>query len=110
MTVGTFRSFLIAVLLAVIIVPAAISLLTDVDTSGWDATLVTIWNFLPLIVGIVVLVGFLGFIGRRTGAFVFAPLPVFTNEVAIVVMSALLVAYMIGRNVYGMKHRKIPRA
>ena len=42
-----------------ILFPIIITQLNGVDTSGWDATLVTIWSNLPIFIGIGVLFVFL---------------------------------------------------
>ncbi len=58
-------AFIVAILF-----PIIITQLDGVDTSGWDATLITIWNNLPIFLGIGVLFLFLkmGGIGSRFGA------------------------------------------
>lgn len=55
-------AFITAILFPIIIVQ-----LNAVDTSGWDATLVTIWDNLPIFIGVGVLFVFLklGGIGGR---------------------------------------------
>lgn len=53
--VATLRNaFITAILFPIIILQ-----LNAVDTSGWDATLVSIWGFLPIFLGIGVLFWFL---------------------------------------------------
>ena len=42
-----------------ILFPIIITQLSGVDTSGWDATLVTIWTNLPIFIGLGVLFAFL---------------------------------------------------
>lgn len=106
MNVSAFKGFLITVVLVVILVPLALNLLGAVDTSGWDATLVLIWDILPIVIGIVVLVGFLGFIGRKAGAFAFAPVPIMGTEFLIAAASGV-VLYLIAKRLYGYTHRKL---
>lgn len=45
--------------LTAILFPIIIAQLSGVDTSGWDTTLVTIWDNLPIFIGLGVLFAFL---------------------------------------------------
>ena len=56
-------AFMVAILFPIIILQ-----LVGVDTSGWPTTLVTVWTNLPIILGLVLLVGFLALTetGRAT--------------------------------------------
>ncbi len=59
---STLRTaFIVAILF-----PIIITQLNGVDTSGWDATLVTIWTNLPIFIGLGVLFVFLKMGGLST--------------------------------------------
>lgn len=49
------------VFMVAILFPIIITQLIGVDTSGWPAALVTVWDNLPIILGLVLLIGFLAF-------------------------------------------------
>lgn len=57
---------LTTVFMVVILFPIIILQLIGVDTSGWPAQVITIWTNLPIILGLVLLIGFLAFtnVGR----------------------------------------------
>lgn len=69
-----FKVLVTAIFVATLI-PVAISLFLGVDTSGWDATWVTIWDLLPLFAILIALALFAGMIilRRRGGIGAFAP-------------------------------------
>jgi hypothetical protein len=51
------------------LIPVAVGLMLAVDTSGWDATWVTIWNLLPLFAILAVLAIVAGFVYMKRGGF-----------------------------------------
>lgn len=56
-------------LLAAILVPVAIDQFVAVDTSSWSTTTQTIWNNLPTILAVALLIGFVSFFVVRRGGF-----------------------------------------
>ena len=56
-------AFMVAILFPIIILQ-----LIGVDTSGWPTALVTVWTNLPIILGLVLLVGFLALTETGRGA------------------------------------------
>jgi uncharacterized BrkB/YihY/UPF0761 family membrane protein len=55
--------FLVIAILASVLIPVAITTISDTDTSGWGASEVLIWGLLPLII----VVGLLFMFLRRAG-------------------------------------------
>jgi hypothetical protein len=56
------KDLLVAAVLVAFLIPIAIGLLIAVDTTGWPAQLITVWENLPVIIGVVVLIVFVGYI------------------------------------------------
>lgn len=57
LSVNTIIGFVVIAVVLAVLFPFIISTLTGVDTSGWDPMLVTIWDFLPIILGVGILIG-----------------------------------------------------
>lgn len=93
---------LITSVLVVALIPVVIQLFIGVDTSGWDPAIVTLWELLPLIAVVTVLILFIGIgIARHRGAFALIPVwaipvPMEYVALAMVPMAAVAIWY-IGR-------------
>lgn len=108
---------LVIMVLAVALIPASIGLHAGVDTSGWDASVVSIWDIIPIIVMITVVLGFLGLgILKVSGRLAVVPvvgiagIPVEAFAVlTVAVLTFATVVYMRQRSSnHGIAHRKIP--
>jgi hypothetical protein len=94
---GAPMRILITFVFVATLIPVAISLFLDADTSGWDAQWVTIWDLLPLFAILVILSIVAGWVvmRRRGGSMAFAPvflvpgvsqaLTLYTAEIAVAV-------------------------
>ncbi len=60
---GMLVSFLVTAILASVLIPVAITTISDTDTTGWGASEILIWGLLPLII----VVGLLFIFLRRAG-------------------------------------------
>jgi uncharacterized BrkB/YihY/UPF0761 family membrane protein len=49
----------VVVLVVALVIPIAINIFGDVDTSGWDANLVLIWDIIPLFALLGIGIGFI---------------------------------------------------
>jgi len=58
----------IAALVVAWLVPMAVTALVGVDTSTWTEPLATIWPYIPAIIGIAILLLFLGYVKFRGGS------------------------------------------
>ena len=68
--VDVLVGFLVIALLASVLIPVAITLINDTDTTGWGGSEILIWGLLPLIVVVGLLFMFLkkaGLGGGRGG-------------------------------------------
>jgi len=60
----------IAGLLVAILIPVGLKMLWDVDTTGWNATLATIWNLLPLLSVVAVVIGAIYYVFKGRESFI----------------------------------------
>lgn len=60
------QSMLKTGILVALLFPIIVTQLLNVDTSGWDATLVTIWDMLPVVAGAAVAFLFLRYVNSNS--------------------------------------------
>lgn len=97
---NTAFKVLITAIFVASLIPVAIGLFLGVDTSGWDASWVTIWNLLPLFAILIALALFAAMIViRRGGIGAFAPFVIpggaewfFTHTSEIALTAAVVLA------------------
>lgn len=65
MTVNRVINMVVVALLIAILLPLGIDALVDVDTTDWPDLLVTVFDFLPILVGVAALIGIVAFIRMR---------------------------------------------
>jgi hypothetical protein len=60
-TGGQIVTLFVAVFLMAILLPVAFDQIFNANTTGWDTDTVTIWDLIPLIVVVVIIIGLLAF-------------------------------------------------
>jgi hypothetical protein len=67
MTVDKILGFVVVAIVIALGIPIAIEALVGVDTTTWPAALVSVWEFLPIGIGIGVLIGVFAYFKTRPG-------------------------------------------
>lgn len=71
LNVSNMTNWLVVIFAAAILIPILVTQVTGADQSGWPTALVTIWDNIPVFVGLGILLGILGLVGivrnRRGG-------------------------------------------
>lgn len=61
MDVNKVVNFVVVLLVVAILVPTGLTTLLDVDTAAWPTLLVTIWDFMPIMAMLGILLGIIAF-------------------------------------------------
>lgn len=61
LSVDKIVNFVVVLLVIAILVPLGLTTLLDVDTTGWPTLMITIWDFVPIMAILGVLLAVIGF-------------------------------------------------
>jgi hypothetical protein len=65
MKMGSIINLALSLIVAALLFPIALNLITNVNKTGWDANTVTVWSLLSVIAVLALAIGMISFVTQR---------------------------------------------